>query len=104
MLAAKIRERMAEVGMKPKALAEKTGIPLSTINNIIYERIKDTTHNNVVAIAHALDCRVDDFTDSPVEPDTIAAHHDGMEYTSEELEEIEKFKEYVKSKRAKDSE
>lgn len=33
------------------------------------------------------------------EPETIAAHHDGEEWTEEELEEIESFKKYVKSKR-----
>lgn len=30
---------------------------------------------------------------------TIAAHHDGEEWTDEELEEIERFKEFVKLKR-----
>jgi len=33
------------------------------------------------------------------EPTTIAAHHDDEERTEEELDEIEKFKEFVKSKR-----
>lgn len=32
------------------------------------------------------------------EPTTIAAHHNG-EWSEDELDEIEKFKEYVKSKR-----
>lgn len=30
---------------------------------------------------------------------TIAAHHDGEEWTEEELEEIERFKEFVRMKR-----
>ncbi|MFT4415289.1 helix-turn-helix domain-containing protein [Fredinandcohnia humi] len=30
---------------------------------------------------------------------TIAAHHDGDDWTEEELEEIEKFKKYVREKR-----
>ncbi|MDF9844589.1 transcriptional regulator with XRE-family HTH domain [Paenibacillus sp. PastF-1] len=33
------------------------------------------------------------------EPETIAAHHDGEEWTEEELEEIERFKQFVKMKR-----
>lgn len=33
------------------------------------------------------------------EPETIAAHHDGDEWTEEELEEIERFKEFVRMKR-----
>lgn len=32
---------------------------------------------------------------------TIAAHHDGGEWTEEELEELENFKKYIKSKRNK---
>lgn len=37
------------------------------------------------------------------EPETIAAHHDGEEWTEEELEEIERFKEFVKMKRAQNN-
>ncbi len=33
------------------------------------------------------------------EIDTIAAHHDGEDWTEEELEEIERFKAYILSKR-----
>ena len=32
---------------------------------------------------------------------TIAAHHDDVDWTDEELEEIENFKKYVLSKRCK---
>lgn len=35
------------------------------------------------------------------EPETIAAHHDGEEWTDEELEELERFKEFMRSKRNK---
>ncbi len=38
------------------------------------------------------------FNDS-YEIETLAAHHDGEEWTEEELEEIERFKEFVKMKR-----
>jgi len=38
--------------------------------------------------------RTEDF-----EIHTIAAHHDGEEWTEEELEEIERFKEFIKQKR-----
>lgn len=33
------------------------------------------------------------------QPDTLAAHHDGEDWTEEELEEIERFKEFVRMKR-----
>jgi len=38
-------------------------------------------------------------TDIPTPIETIAAHHDGEEWTQEELEEIERFKEFVRMKR-----
>lgn len=38
-------------------------------------------------------------TDIPTPIETIAAHHEGEEWTEEELEEIEKFKEFVRMKR-----
>ncbi|SDG48747.1 hypothetical protein [Desulfosporosinus hippei] len=34
-----------------------------------------------------------------IQPETIAAHHDGDEWTEEELADIERFKEFVRSKR-----
>lgn len=40
------------------------------------------------------------FAESKNEPETIAAHHDGEEWTEEELEEIERFKEFVRMKRS----
>ena len=36
---------------------------------------------------------------NPYEIQTIAAHHDGEEYTEEELEEIERFKEFVRMRK-----
>ena len=40
-------------------------------------------------------------TDIKNPPETIAAHHDGDEWTEEELEDIEKFKEFVRMRREK---
>lgn len=39
--------------------------------------------------------RTDDY-----EIETLAAHHDGEEWTEEELDEIERFKQFVKMKRS----
>lgn len=36
-----------------------------------------------------------------IEPLTVAAHHDGEDWTEEELQELEDFKRYVLSKRQK---
>ena len=37
--------------------------------------------------------------DMKSEPNTLAAHFDGDDYTEEELDEIRKFAEFVKAKR-----
>lgn len=40
-----------------------------------------------------------DASTGSYEPETIAAHHDGEEWTDDELAEIERFKEFVRSKK-----
>lgn len=42
---------------------------------------------------------LDEIRNTNKHPNTLAAHFDGSEYTEEELEEIKKFAEFVKSKR-----
>ena len=39
--------------------------------------------------------------DEDYEIETIAAHNDGEEWTEEELAEIERFKEFVRSRRSR---
>lgn len=45
------------------------------------------------------DAKDRDAASETYQPDTIAAHHDGEDFTEEELEEIERFKEFVKMRR-----
>lgn len=54
-----------------------------------YEKISLSNPKNIVQ----------DLLDSENSPHTIAAHHDGEEWTDEELDEIEEFKKFVLSKR-----
>lgn len=50
--------------------------------------------------AELKDAMTDSYTkESEVEPETIAAHHDGEDWTEEELQDIEEFKEILKLKR-----
>ncbi|XAZ36655.1 XRE family transcriptional regulator [Bacillus velezensis] len=71
--------------------------------NVLYKlKNQKTSTERVEAIADYFNVSVDYLlgrTDSPVE--TIAAHHDGEDWTEEELEEIERFKEFVRLKREK---
>ena len=56
---------------------------------------------NVQKVADYFNVSIDYLLGRTEETDiqTIAAHHDGEEWTDEELDEIERFKEFVKMKR-----
>lgn len=73
---------------------------------------KDLSHSEVLALTKKIrnlseeQQKIDKKRDAALlsnHPTTIAAHFDGDEYTEEELDEIRKFAEFVKSKR-KDAE
>ena len=52
-------------GIGNKELSEKSGIPLGTLNKIIYGDTKKPTLDNMIAISKALNCTLDDFVDGP---------------------------------------
>jgi hypothetical protein len=60
--------------------------------------------NLIIKIAHALGITADELLSDDFDidsPQTLAAHFDGEDYTPEELEEIKKYAEYVRSRRDK---
>lgn len=65
------------------------------ITNIPSDKIENIAKALNISPAYLMGWEVPEVT-------TIAAHHDGHEYTEEELEDIEEFKKYVLSKRKKD--
>lgn len=106
----KIRELREEKGMTQDELAQKTGYKTRSAINKIEKGLRDINQSQIVTFARALGVTPaylmgwEDNDNKPL-PDirtdihTIAAHHNGEDWTEEELEEIEKFKEFVKSKR-----
>ena len=60
----RIKQIMKAKGIGNKALAEMSGLPLGTLNKIIYGDTKSPTLDNMQAIANALGCTLDDFVDS----------------------------------------
>lgn len=96
----KLQRIMKEKGYNTSTISERAGLSVSTVNKIVYGIAKNPTLDSVQAIAKALECTLDELvSDENKEPVAIAAHHDDEEWSEEELAEIERFKEYVRSKR-----
>lgn len=87
---------------------KKIDMPRQTFESIMKRGIKKANIDNIFKICNELNITADGLSNGkiqykyPEEPiETIAAHHDGEDFTEEELEEIEKFKEFVKARRNK---
>ena len=93
-----------EKNMSQQELADALGISKSSIN--MYERGERQPNFEVLeTIADFFNVDIDyllgrtNKTTKIINPNTIAAHFDGDEYTPEALDEIKAFAEFVKSKR-----
>lgn len=60
----KVHAIMKEKKIGNKALAERTRIPLNTINNIIYGYTANPSLETMRTISIALDCTLDDLADN----------------------------------------
>lgn len=95
---------MAKYSQKEVALTLKVSAP--TVSEWESGK-KNPTVQNLKKLSEMFSCSIDfllgktdifNIYEEADEPVTIAAHHDG-EWTDAELEDIERFKEYIKSKR-----
>jgi transcriptional regulator with XRE-family HTH domain len=87
-------------GLTQENVAKILGITYQALSN--YERgARDPDTELLAKLAELYSVSADYLLglDTKKAPETIAAHHDGDEWTEEELEDIEKFKEYVKMRR-----
>lgn len=100
----RLRRLREEKELKQTELAKMLNLESSsTISQYENEELNRIPDAHVLKrLADILNCSVDYLLcrsniRTPIE--TIAAHHDGDEFTEEELDDIEKFKEFVKMKR-----
>ncbi len=90
-----------DADMSQFELAEILGVSQQTISK--YENgTREPDNATLIKLSEIFNCSVDYLLDhttikEPIE--TIAAHHDGDDWTEEELEDIEKFKEFVRMRR-----
>jgi len=90
-----------------KAFTDTIEMPWTTLDSILKRGIDKANITNILKITAELNLDTEKLAlgilqckDVP-EVDTIAAHHDNIDWTEDELKEIEDFKKYVLSKRNK---
>jgi predicted transcriptional regulator len=97
-----------EKGLNIMSLSKVSGVAYTTIRSMIERDLSNASIDNVLKICKVLEINADSLADPDAwieeeqakhNVETVAAHHEGDTWTEEELEEIKKFKEFVKSKR-----
>jgi predicted transcriptional regulator len=97
-----IEKLIAEKYPNVKAFAETIQIPYTTLKSMLSRGIGNASVDNVIKVCKGLGITTDqlvEMANNDGDLETIAAHHDGEEWTEEELEEIRRFKEFVRAKR-----
>ena len=85
-------------GISQKDMAESIGVAKSTYS--LYESgNREPNVQTIKKISDILNVSADELLGIDDEPQTIAAHFDGDEYTEEELNKIKEFAAFVKASR-----
>ena len=99
----KLDKLMQERNINKNQLSKESGIPYTTIDGFYKKGTDNIKLSTLKKLASYFGCSLDYLADDDIPPDneihTIAAHHEGEEWTDEELSEIEEFKKFVLSKR-----
>lgn len=103
MRMAEILAELVDARGSRRAFAEKIGMPPTTLQSMLTRDLSRASVVNVIDVCKGLGITVEELealaSNDNYEPQTIAAHKDGVEWSEEELEEIEDFKRFVKMKR-----
>lgn len=85
-------------GLSQKDIAEGIGVAKSTYS--LYESgNREPNVQTIKKIVDILNVSADELLGIDDEPQTIAAHFDGDEYTEEELDKIKEYAAFIKSSR-----
>lgn len=103
-LESKLKSLIIERYGSLKKFTEIIDMPWTTLDSILKRGIANSNITNVLKITRELGLDAERLVDGELcktsfSPTTLAAHFDGDEYTKDELDEIKKFAEFVKSKR-----
>lgn len=93
---------MEERKINKSILSKEADIPYTTIDGFYKKGSDNIKLSTLRKLAKYFNCTLDYLVDDNSllnEPQTIAAHFDGDEFTEEEMDEIQKYVDFVKSKR-----
>lgn len=98
-----LRTLMDEKGMKVSDIVRISGLPYSTVKAILERGAEKAGYVNVCKICNALGISADELekkvSDNDYEPQTLAAHFGGDEYTEEQLDRIKEFAKFIKQEK-----
>ncbi|WP_041720332.1 helix-turn-helix domain-containing protein [Alkaliphilus metalliredigens] len=103
-----LRSLIEETGLSIKAFSAKADIPYTTLRSILDRGIGNASVDNVMKICKTIGITVEEL-DSMVsgearsqrEASTIAAHLDGVDLTADEEEDLNKYIDFLLSRRKK---
>lgn len=92
---------MREKNINKAELARESGIPYTTIDGFYKKGAENAKLSTLKKLCSYFNCSLDFLADDNLseEPQTIAAHFDGEEFSKDELEEIKQFAEFVKNRK-----
>ena len=97
----KLDTLMEERGINKSILSKESGIPYTTIAGFYTKGTDNIKLSTLRKLSSYLGCSIDYLADddSSMQPITIAAHKDGENFTPEELQKIEEYKEFLRAAR-----
>ena len=98
----KLDKLMQDRNINKNQLSKESGVPYTTIDGFYKKGTDNIKLSTLKKLASYFGCSLDYLADDDVPEDsihTIAAHHDNEDWTDEELNEIDEFKKFVRSKR-----
>lgn len=100
-MGSKIDGLLKEKNMTVMELARRINVSPTTLYSMIQRDNKRVDIDVLFSLAKVLGVDAEYFSDNIPEqpPRTLAAHFEGNEFTEDELDEIQKYAEFVKSRR-----
>ena len=100
-IGARLVELMKKKNINTNELANRIGVAPTTLYSMIKRDSSRVDIDLIIKIAHALNMTADELLSGevPEKHNSLAAHFEGEDFTEEEIEDIEKYVLFVKSKR-----